>query len=300
MANIMTIIADDAFATMLHDGLAGLRQHIVIVANSKDEIDQILAGQDIDLAIVDVDLEGIDPVELVQTMRQTQPALRVMWMPFLGSSLSDEMLAVDIQGLLTKPFFMEDLPAQIDAALGQVMTAPVANDDEICGSQHENIPGAVPEGPASSATRRAAEVIPHEELPIGAVLEILSGNGALKDIVNRLALELDAEVVIVFDREGALFARAGHMPERKAHQLAGILKREIAATNDAAIFLKEKGGHFAHSIHEGEELRVFSAIVSGARVALSAVTRVETPIGSVRYHVRQAAGKLTDTIQSME
>ena len=286
MANIMTIVADDAFAATLRDGLLGLKKHIVSHAKTEDEIAQILADRTIDLAIVDVDLEDAEPVVLVQAMRALQPALRVMWMPFLGSTLSEELLAVEAQGILTKPFFMEELPAKIDAALGQTSPTPAGGESE----------SRAPLGGADAGASPDAL----QEARTGAVPGTLPGRGPIDDIVNQLALELDAEVVIVFDAQGTVHARAGNMSKDSAAELAGILQRETATANEAAAFLKERGGHFWSSTHEGDTLRVFSATVSSARIALAAVTRADIPIGTVRYRVRQAAARLADAIQGME
>ena len=301
MANILTIAEDEAFAIMLKDDLEGMGVHQVQLAHSGEEVQQIINNQDIDLAIVDVDLRDIEPMELVHAMRQRKPELRVMWMPFLGYELSDEMRAVNTQGILTKPFFMEDLTDHIEQALSQlepgVMSATSSVPELELGSTETTSPGGLP----------ISDVILHSAGPVvvrgtspETVKETLPDDPAIKDTLNRLALELDAETVVILNREGDLLARAGHMSERRTVELASILMGEIAAADNAAAFLKEKSGHFVNSIHEGEESRLFSVVLSNFGLALSVITLVDTPLGTVRYHVRQAAVKLTGLIRGVE
>ena len=337
MANILTVAEDEAFAIMLKDGLEGMGVHQVQLAYSGEEVQQIISNQDIDLAIVDVDLRDVEPVELVHAMRQRKPELRVMWMPFLGYELSDEMRAVNSQGILTKPFFMEDLADYIEQALSQPgpavtsatssvpepepagMSATSLVPEPEPGTTETPSPGRIPipetpspgRIPISETTspgrlpisdvilRSAGPVVVRETSPEN-VRGSLPDDPAIKDILNQLALELDAEAVVILNREGDLLARAGYMSQRRMLQLTSILMGEIEVADNAAAFLNETSGRFVNSIHEGEESRLFSVILSDSGLALSVITFVETPFGTVRYHVRQAATKLTGLIQGVE
>jgi len=257
--------------------------HQVLVAYSEEEVRQIISDRDIALAIVDVDLKDLDPVELVQAMRQRKPELRVMWMPFLGYELSEEMQAVNTQGILTKPFFMEDLPNHIEQALSQpeptAMSATSSVPDLALWTAETTSPGGVL---VSEAISNATEPVAARETSPETVKETLPGSTAIKNILNR---------------RGDLLARAGHMSERRAVELTSILMGELAAADNAAVFLKEKSGHFVNHIHEGRESRLFSVILSNFGLALSVITFVDTPLGTVRYHVRQAATKVIGVLQ---
>ena len=301
MANILTVAEDEAFAIMLKDGLEGMGEHQVQLVYSEEEVRQIISNQDIDLAIVDVDLRDVEPVELVHAMRQRKPELRVMWMPFLGYELSDEMQAVSAQGILTKPFFMENLAGQIEDALSQpgpvVMSATSSVPELELGTTEAISPGGLS---ISDAILNPAEAVVVRGISPETVKETLPDDPVIRDTLNGLALELDAEAVVILNREGDLLAGAGYMSERRMVELVSILMSEIAAADNAAVFLKEKSGHFVNHIDEGKESRLFSVILSNSGLALSVITLVDTPLGTVRYYVRQAATKLTGLIQGME
>ena len=301
MANILTVARDEAFAIILKEGLEGMGVHQVQVAYSEEEVQQIISNQDIALAIVDVDLKDVEPVELVQALRQRKPELRVMWMPFLGHELSEEMQAVNTQGILTKPFFMEDLPNHIEQALSQPEPTAVSATSSPPGLAPRTAEITSPGGfPVSEEGSIAAEPVAATGMSPETVKDSFPGNTAIQNILNRLALELDAEAVIIANRMGDLLARAGHMNERRAVELASSLMDEIAAADIAAVLLREKGGHFVNHVHEGREFRLFSVILSNHGLALSVITVIDAPLGTVRYHVRQAATEMTGLIQGVE
>jgi hypothetical protein len=105
------------------------------------------------LVIVDASLEGTSPVALVQAIRQAKPMTRVMWMPFLGEPLGEEMYAIDAQGVLTKPFFIEELPQKIQSALSRQPGVAWPPEDV---EQAPDVSPAVAETPAIEGIARPA------------------------------------------------------------------------------------------------------------------------------------------------
>ncbi len=290
MANILAAVSDEAFATLLKDGLENTREHQVKLVYSEKEVRQALDQQAIDLAIVDVDLEDLQPVDLVRMMRQIRPALRIIWMPFLGCELSEEMLALDTQGILTKPFFMGDLPAQIAEALSKPQPQMAGAPPAAASSKTSTDQPAPGTGPLKSGVAQGVKAPAKVQSAAPDLAQI-------KDILNRLALDLDAESVLIVDRQGTLLAQAGHRNRKEALQLASMLTNEITATANVATFLKEKGGYFTNNIHEGNEHRLFSVVLTSDGLALSVITRVDIPLGTVRFHIRQAVSLLNSSFR---
>lgn len=289
MVEILAVVGDEALARLLKDGLEDTAQHRVRLARSAQDSLETIKRHVIDLAIVDVDLEGVPPLELVRAMRQAQPSLRVMWMPFLGEELNEEMLSLDTQGVLTKPFFMDDLPTKIAEALSKPQPRP-KQPPTVSPSLRTTIGSA----PADIGATRAAVVQGAKQPPIPQAsapnLEQVS------DMLSRLAHDLDAEAVVIVDRQGNLLAQAGYMNRKDALELASMLTDEIAATATVARFLKEKSGYFAHNIHEGDEHRLFSVLLPRGGMTLAVITRVDVPLGTVRFHVRQTVALLSSTL----
>ncbi len=288
MAEILAVVGDEALARLLKDGLEKTAQHRVRLARSAQDSLETIKRHTIELAIVDVDLEGVQPLELARAMRKVQPALRIMWMPFLGEKLNEEMLSLDTQGVLTKPFFMDDLPIKITEALSKPQPRP----------QQPPVPAssqtAAASAPADSGAARPTVVQGAQQPP--APWASAPNLAQVKDILSRLAHDLDAEAVVIVDRQGNLLARAGYLSGKNAVELASILTNEIAATAKVAQFLKEKSGYFAHNIHEGDEHRLFSVVLSRDGMALSVITRVDIPLGTVRFHVRQTVALLSSSL----
>ena len=118
-ATILAVSEDQAFATMLKEGLDGLGTYQVFLCYNPDDARQVAASQAVDLLIVDIDLEQTRPASLVAEIRAPQPQAHVLWMAFMGHDLPEELKAVDAQGVLTKPFFIDDLFPQTHIGLGR-------------------------------------------------------------------------------------------------------------------------------------------------------------------------------------
>jgi len=91
-----------------------------------DRFDDLAA--EIDLALVDVIMPGMDGKELADEMRRRRPALKVLFMSgYTDDRLSEHDIAGDDVDLLTKPFTVKDLAAKVNAALAErPMTSRVA------------------------------------------------------------------------------------------------------------------------------------------------------------------------------
>jgi len=290
MSNILAVVGDKALAMLLKERLEYTGQHHVRLAFSEREALEAINRHAADLAIVDVDLEDAQPIELAHRLRQARPTLRIVWMPFLGEKLSEAMLSFDTQGILTKPFFMDDLPAVIAEALAKSQPQMAESLPKPVSLQTDVRATPLAEGSLNLAGDQESS------LPAGQ-RRTMTNLPAAQDVLNRLALDLDADAVMIVDRQGHLLVQAGHISRKDALQLASILTNEIAATSDVAVFLKEKNGYFANNIHEGDEYRLFLVVLSSDGLALSVITRVGVPLGTVRFHVRQAVALLHSSFQ---
>jgi len=73
-----------------------------------------------DLLLADVVMPGIDGIELARRMTARQPGLRVMFITgFAAVALQDDRLAPNRPRVLSKPFHLRHLIAEIDALLSQ-------------------------------------------------------------------------------------------------------------------------------------------------------------------------------------
>lgn len=340
MATILAVCEDDAFATMLIEGLEGLGGHRVVLSRTGDDAKSIAARQRPDLLIVDVDLRETSPAELVHAVRSDCPETRLIWMPFIGQPLAHELSAIDAQGILTKPFFIDELPHHIETALSggagpgpdfPFLHAPAEPDESTIADVtadaggietpviDEPPPVAVEPGPDASQPRPSpspddriqrcerrvvlgAERAPQTRLGktparsrSGRVPPSTEG-GELGDSqlcarLQKLAEALNAEAAVLTDRQGRLLAWAGLGGQKRAIELVHLLATAVAA-DQLADFLGEQGGRLHSSTHEGECFTVFTLFLAPRDLVLSVAVSAETPLGNVRYQVRQAAAEM--------
>jgi CheY-like chemotaxis protein len=105
---------------------------VVACSDSSRAIDAFLADPDsFELLVTDLEMPGLDGVELARHLRLLSPRLRVLLVT--GSPRSDEELCdPDVHGLLRKPFSREDLSEEVSRLLG---TDQVTADDSARSSE---------------------------------------------------------------------------------------------------------------------------------------------------------------------
>ncbi len=271
---ILIVDGNEAFATMLKEGLESSGAYQAIVATSGTDALDALVENHVDLAIVDMGLEDMDGPTLVQSLRQSKPDLRIMLIPIFGQELTQEDKALQIQGVLPKPFFIGDLPDLIQEAL----TSPWAQNEAAQEASVEASPTNNPDPKPAAAPRTA----PRERFAardVGGLLE-------------ELFREIRAEAVIL-TRDSELVAHAGNVTRQRAQELAELAAESLAAAHKIAAFLGEPDNCFEQCTLEGDEYNVYSLTVASDAV-LSVALSARTPVGIVRYNLRQTADALAD------
>jgi len=257
----------EAFATMLKEGLESSGPYQAIVATNGTDALDVLVQNHIDLAIVDMGLEDIDGPTLVQSLRQSKPNLRIMIIPLFGQELAEDELSLEVQGVLPKPFFINDLPNLIHEAL----ICPFGEEAEAAAE----IPIEAPPKPRpepSPAPRVASRDV----------------DGLLKELFQ----EIRAEAVL-FTRGPDLIAHAGNITQERAQELAELTVGSLNAGHKIAAFLGETDNRFERCTLEGNEYSVYSMNVTVDTI-LSVALSARTPVGMVRYNLRRAGDALAD------
>ncbi len=116
MVRILVVDRNEAFATMLEQLLETNGHYEVEVAHAGSDALTLLRQSQFDLTIVDMDLDrkDIGYRDLILSMRQLDPTMRLMVIPILGQDLPPETRQLDIQGALSKPFFADDLLPNVE------------------------------------------------------------------------------------------------------------------------------------------------------------------------------------------
>jgi CheY-like chemotaxis protein len=271
---ILIVDSSEAFATMLKEGLESSGPYKAIIATSGTDALDVLVQNQIDLAIVDMGLEDMDGPALVHSLRQSKPDLRIMLIPLLGQELTRDEQALKVQGVLPKPFFIDDLPSLIQA----VLPSPAGEKAVMAAvAPIEAPPKPHPERPP---------------VPRPASREMFASHD-VNELLQELFEEVRAEAVL-FIQGSDLIAHAGNITRGRAQELGGLAVESMKIAHRIARFLGETDDCFEQCTLEGDEYSVYSMKVT-SNTMLSVSLSARTPAGIVRYNLRRLADALADT-----
>ncbi len=257
---ILVIDRNAAFATMLKEMLETEGGYEVSVVPKGSDALALLQDGSFALTIIDMDLDpdDLDYRDLLPRMREAQPSIRLMLIPLLGEDLPSEVHRLGFQGVLSKPFFADDLLPSIEEALStqvnQVISLP---------------PPAPAPAPQASAETEA--------------------------VLLELSRETYAQTVLLLSlREGdeLLVTHASSLDNVKTAALANLSIAAVHAAQATARVLGQPDRPFEHHMFETDSLRLYAMCVP-EDMLLVVVTPTSTPLGTIRHNLRRAARSLT-------
>ena len=265
---VLIVDPNEAFAALLKEGLEADREYRAVAVTDGPSALAALQSGAFDLVIVDLGTHTPDPVILLRAIRGLQADLPIMVIPIDGDSVPQELTPFDICGVLTKPFFLPELPARIAQALGRPLPAPTP------------MPARAAPASAARAPARALRRI------------VLSRNDPrLADALRALADTLNAEAVLLTDGS-ALAGHAGPLAPTDAETLA---RRILEARAASARSLWTPGGseqvRFGQSIQDSGEHLVYSLDVA-EDIVLTVAVRPDASLRIIRAQARQVAAAL--------
>jgi CheY-like chemotaxis protein len=256
---ILVVDRNEAFATMLKEMLEDDGDYDVSVARRGSDALSLLHDESFALTIIDMDLDpdDLDYRDLIPRLREVRPAMRLMLIPLMGENMPAEIRPSDIQGILSKPFFADDLLPSIEDALSKEVGLP-----------------ATPAAPVPLPE-------PHNSEEVQSILA-------------QLAREIYADAVLLLsaiDGDEQLLAHVSSLDEARTVMLANLSIATIRAAQATAHFLGEPDRPFEHNMFETESLRLYTMSVPGERL-LTVVTPASAPLGTIRHNLRRAAREL--------
>lgn len=130
--NVLIVDPNRDFGQILHENLEQAGSYVVTTTSSGAEATAITGEGTFDLVILDTMLQDITPQDLLFTLREIDPYLRIAFIPPFGEELNGALAELDIQGILNKPFIARRLDSQIQSFLHQeVLTAPPSRADSL-------------------------------------------------------------------------------------------------------------------------------------------------------------------------
>jgi CheY-like chemotaxis protein len=256
---------------------------------------QAVVEEPFDLVIVDMALTDIPAGTLVKAVREARSDLKMMVIPLIGQALPGAIETLNINGVLTKPFFVGDLPDLVDRAMGLRRSVPIPVMPPPVPVQADSPGNDSPAPPAAEAPTAEFVAPPVMAAVSSDTLRFLRANEReilrLLDDLNR---EVRAEAILLI-AGGELIAQAGMLGRNQCLQLTGLVAQSAQAASLAARFLGEPAGRFAQSLHEGEAYRLYSLSLHEG-IILSLALSSNVPLGMIRHQCRQIAEKLTKYI----
>jgi DNA-binding response OmpR family regulator len=312
-ANILVVDSDEGFGNMLREGLQNSGHYNAKCVHLGGDALQAVVEETFDLVIIDMGLTDMSPATLIPAIREAKNGMRIMMIPFIGQDLPDKIKALDINGILTKPFFVGDLPDLIDQASGRPKSAAIR-------PTLPAIPPAKTVPPTPSRPRSVAvsappvtKAAPPQPVNVGSAI-VIDENSPLTFItvpqetirflraneteVLRLLDDLNREVraeAILLIAGLELIAQAGMLSRTQCQELTMLVAQSSQAAAQAASFLGERAGRFGQSLHEGAEYRLYSLSL-GEGILLSLALSSNVPLGMIRHQCRQIAEQLSKFI----
>ena len=268
---ILVVDRNAAFATVLKEMLETEGGYEVSVVPKGSDALALLQDGSFALTIIDMDLDpdDLDYSDLVPRMREAQPSIRLMLIPLLGENVPSELHQLGIQGVLSKPFFADDLLPSIEEALTKEVRHVIP------------LPAPASSPAPAPASAPAPAPVPQASAEVEAVLFDLSR-------------ETYAETVLLLSlREGdeQLVAQASSLDDAEAAALANLSIAAVRAAQATARVLGRPDRPFEHHMFEADSLRLYAMYVP-ENLLLVVVTPTSTPLGTVRHNLRRTARSL--------
>jgi CheY-like chemotaxis protein len=281
---IPILVADSnrEFGILIRQALEESGRFEVSLASSAEEAVSLAKDLDFRLAIIDFALPDLDGEQIVGRIRALQPGLAVIAIPVSDEDNASQFDRAAVDGLLTKPFYLPNLPAIVEQALGSRLDFH---------RQPSPRPSPPPSAPSPSQTGPLAEKTPEgtgtgEGSPDSLPPWLSDVDRAAKYLA-RLTLETSAEAALLI-RHRELVAFAGQLPRSQLQEL----------TAQAADCWAEEGrtGAVARFVHLPGTVEDFMLYATGVvtDLVLSLVFSAEVPFGMIRRQAEAFAHALSE------
>ncbi|NLE44082.1 MAG: response regulator [Chloroflexi bacterium] len=259
--NILIVDSDVAFSTLLQDYLERFTSYSIVCLRQGPAAVRAAATREFDLAIIDLGLYDEDGVDIARQLRQLQPDIRLILVPLEDGLLPPDAAGLDVQGVLSKPFFLPDLPGR----LAEVLALPVKS----LPLRSDNLPQ------------------PREQLALDA------NSIEVSRTIGMLSMELNADAVLLTADDRSV-AHVGRLSDDEAGTLAHAVADGWRTSVHVAEILGREMLKFEQSLDGGEYL-LYSLAIHG-NLILSAAVPPNMPLGIIRHRAKKTAKALTSLL----
>ncbi len=137
---VLVVDAAEHFGILIQQTLEETGYYQVTLATSGSEAIEIAQSSEIRLAIVDFDLPDINGPDTIHQLRAVVSDLAVIAVPVSSDPDDPELGELKVDGVLTKPFYLPDLPRIVATALDLPPDAPITLGPSLTTPSGEPIP----------------------------------------------------------------------------------------------------------------------------------------------------------------
>ncbi len=260
---ILVVDASPGFGDLIRQTLEETGRYQVTITENATEALDVLRQVEMRLAIVDFGLSDLPGPEAVRRFRQIRPDLEVIGIPISEGDHAQELGELALAGMLSKPFYVPDLPAVVAQALGL--------SDEEATSPAPRRPGPI------------ADAAPITSVPPPPWL---TDSERAAEYLSRLSMASSAEAALL-TRGRRLWASTGGLEEPQLQELIRMVAdswaRE-AARGCLARFVRLPGSK--------EDFMLYATRVAGD-IVLTLIFDAETPFGTIRRQASSLAHALS-------
>jgi CheY-like chemotaxis protein len=294
--NILVVDSDEGFGMMLTEGLQNAGDYTAALVNSGADALQSIVESQYDLVIIDVAIEDMKPATLINAIREAKDGIKIMMTPLIGRDLPDEFKALDINGVLPKPFFVGDLSRLVDQAMGKPLSRTASPPSFPRQSPSLAAPATSPSETTDTISQESLPAAPSPTMappfvPQETIRFLRASEKEILRLLNDLNREVRAEAILLIAGHD-LVANSGMLRQEECAELAVLVAQSSQAASQAASFLGEQAGRFTQSLHEGGAYRLYTlTLAEGILLSLALSTNV--PLGMIRHQSRQIAEQLS-------
>jgi putative transposase len=277
--NLLIADPNTAFATMIQQALEETtRFKVTVVGAGGDAISAFSKGA-YDLAILESYFDDFSLRDLITVLRARQSSLPIMIIESPGVNTS----GLDLQGTLTRPFYLPDLERLIDEALKRPVNGITPRARPKTGPLPPQVAAA---SAASPAPNIAPTPITRRSAPPPPAPAWLNDVSRAAQYLTGLTLESSAAAALLM-RGQQLIAYAGQFDKERAEELSRIvadhwIKDGSGAQAAQARFIR---------LSSGADYLVYSTLAA-AEVVLSMAFQAETPLSMIRKQAKRATEAL--------
>ncbi len=292
MTHILVVDPNEAFATLLVEELQR-EGYTVTSTHAYEAALQAAQKHTPDLAVLDMGIDDPGAIALAQALRAKLPSLRLILIPLMGEDLSSEAAGgIMIQGVLSKPFFLPELPERIEAALSAPLTGSA-------GAKSSPQPEPAPEPePSPEPDLALAAVGKAESAPPPVIAEAGGGlsskllarhRAEVQGLMNVLEQEVAADAVLL-TVGNQLSVWVGHLEQAEVTAIAQAAIQGWKTSAEVARILGREQVRFEQSIAGGDYMLYALGVDTNAILAV--VVRGMAPLGLLRHRARETADKI--------